>query len=137
MVFMNDKRNFNWKGFEEPRKKFLGTEQVAILEHGGMSFNVTFMRKNFGEKKPKYVKFFYDEDADNKYIGFQFTDDDKVAGVHKIYYPKPKKEYGMVGCVSFYKKFNIDYKNKHKGPHIPEVSQDKEVGKLFVISVKK
>jgi len=135
VVFMNGKRNFNWKAFEEPKKKFMGVEQIAILDHGGMSFNVTFMRNNFPEEKPKFVKFFHDEDSDNKYIGFQFTDDDKITGVHKVYYPK--KEYGIVACVSFFKKYNIDYKNKHKGPHRPEIIQDKDAGKLYVISVRK
>ena len=129
------KKNHEFKWFEEVGAKFRGKPLISIMNRGGISFNTSFMRKNFPDGSPKFVKMGYEEDSENRYIAFLFTNEQNDPGIIKITYPKPL--YGWMQCSSFFHKYKIDYKTLIIRSFEPEEYEDKILGRTFVITIKK
>jgi len=128
-------RNFNWKTFEEAGKNFSETPLISIRKSGGLAFNTAFMRKYYEKNNPSYCVFHYDNDEDYHYIGLTFTDDKNTPGKLKVNYLK--QHYGQASSISFFKKYNINFKTLETTRYKPEMIRDDEIGKMFVITLRK
>lgn len=126
-------KNLNFEPFEEGRGWYGKGPKINILAKGGIGFSTSFM-KSYAPKNPPHVALSYASDETNHYMAFSFTENPDRVGALKVYYPK--KNYGMIQCVSFFKKYGINYK-KQNGKYDVEEHEDNRLGKLFVIKIPK
>lgn len=126
-------KNIQFEAFEESRTRFGQEPRISIFKSGGIRFNKAFIREYLPKKK-KFVALRFGSDKDYMYIGFSFLDD-SIQGALKLSYYGEKN--GAIQCVSFFKKYEIDYKNKYKGGYKVMDYDDNNLGKMWVIELKK
>ena len=104
---------------------------ISIIGRGGFGFNTNFVEKYIPEK-PKFLNLTYAQDMDYIYIGFSFSKKEKENAL-KVYYPKKN---GIVLSIGFFKTYGIN-PEKYKTRYSFEEIEDTELGKLFVIKLRK
>ena len=127
------RRGIKFETFVEARGWFGREPEINLLEKGGFGFSTSFNKK-YKLTELKHVVLHFAEDEGYYFIGFTFSNDANMPGSHKISHPK--KEYGLIQCISFFKKYKTDY-HKYKGKYKAEVESSKESGNMYVISVRK
>ena len=103
-------KDLRFEAFDENKGWFGKGPRINVLAKGGIGFSTSFM-KTYLPENPVYAALRYASDDKFHYIGFSFTNNPDRTGTMKIFYPK--KNYGMIQCVSFFKKYNIDYNRIH------------------------
>jgi len=99
--------------------------KVSIWSRGQIGFSVGAVNR-YKIDKYKYVVFLYD--ADNKRVGFEFTNDEKAAGIARLNH---RKTGITVGAKSFLDYYAIDYKETRQYA----LERDRE-SSLYVIDLK-
>lgn len=127
------KKGIKFETFLEPKGWFGGEPEIGILEKGGFSFSTAFNKK-YKLAEMNHIVLHFAEDQDYYYVGFSFSNDDKIPGTMKVYHPK--KEYGIVQCISFFKKFSLDCA-KYKGRYKVELQESRDGSNMYIISVRK
>lgn len=127
--------NLKFEVFENKSGVFGKDPSISIMTKGGIGFSTAFVRKYISES-PKFATLSYAQDEESIYVGFSFTNNEQKPGVMKMFYPGKNKQYGSIQCVSFFKKHDLDYK-KYADKYRVERYEDKKLGKLFIIKIKK
>ena len=129
-------KNFNWELEENINLKADTKPHIFITKTGKFTFNTAFMRDCL-KKQPKGVHLAYAEDNMNKYVSFIFTNDLNAPNVRKLSYIK--KIYANISAVSFFKKKDINYKNREAKDRafVPEKIHDNNLGELWFITIEK
>lgn len=118
--------------YEPTRIRSGGDPIITVLSKAGFGFSSSFIKKNTPDK-PKFISLNYSQDMDYIYVGFLFNSK-PVKGALKMSYSKGQN--GVIQTIGFFKKYGIK-PGKFKGKYDPFEYNDEELGKLYVIKLKK
>jgi len=103
---------------------------ISLGRHGGFGFNSSFYNKE-GIKNYSHVLLSFDKNS--KAVGFQFTSNSKTLGAFTITHGNNS---GSVVAHSFLASCDINPED-YLGKYAPEKYNDKKLGELFYIVLKK
>jgi hypothetical protein len=132
-------KELKFRSYGKIGRKSSGRSYISIGKEGRFGFSSGFIRKYFGEDKPKYTYFKVSEDEESLYFGFKFGSDDNDMDPDrmKLLYPKSKSSNAIATSKNIY----VDYKKildeKHTKKLTPSKYDDEKFGTLYVIEIQK